>query len=67
MPVAITVFVMLLLAYVVWRFRETANPTPSRTSHNTPLEIAWTVVPVLIVYIIFQRQLQGSVSQSTIK
>lgn len=50
--VGITIFVLLLLAYVVWRFRETANPTPSRTSHNTPLEIAWTVVPVLILLVI---------------
>lgn len=50
--VAITIFVMLLLAYVVWRFREGANPTPSRTSHNTLLEIAWTVLPVLILLVI---------------
>ena len=50
--VGITLFVLALLAYCVWRFRETANPTPSRTSHNTILEIAWTVVPVLILLII---------------
>lgn len=50
--VGITIFVLALLAYCVWRFRETANPTPSRTSHNTILEIAWTVVPVLILLII---------------
>jgi len=50
--VAITIFVLALLAYCVWRFRETANPTPSRTSHNTTLEIAWTVVPVLILLVI---------------
>ncbi|WP_439599185.1 cytochrome c oxidase subunit II [Falsiroseomonas sp.] len=50
--VAITIFVALLLAYVVWRFRAEANPTPSRTSHNTVLEIAWTVVPVLILVVI---------------
>ncbi|MBX9698488.1 MAG: cytochrome c oxidase subunit II [Acetobacteraceae bacterium] len=50
--VLITIFVMALLAYVVWRFREEANPTPSRTSHNTTLEVAWTVVPVLILLII---------------
>ncbi len=47
--VAITAFVLALLAYCVWRFRESANPTPSRTSHHTYLEIAWTVVPVLIL------------------
>ena len=50
--VAITIFVFLLLCYVVMRFRAAANPTPSRTSHNTVLEIAWTVVPVLILLVI---------------
>ena len=50
--VAITVFVFLLLVYVVWRFRASANPNPSQTSHNTVLEIAWTVVPVLILLVI---------------
>lgn len=50
--IIITLFVMALLGYCMWRFRETANPTPSRTSHNTTLEIAWTVVPVLILLII---------------
>jgi len=50
--VAITIFVMALLAYTVWRFREAASPTPSRTSHNTTLEIAWTVMPVLLLLII---------------
>ncbi|MGX9962052.1 cytochrome c oxidase subunit II [Roseomonas sp. F4] len=50
--VAITIFVALLLAYVVWRFRAESNPNPSRTSHNTVLEIAWTVVPVLILVVI---------------
>lgn len=50
--VAITIFVFLLLVYVVWRFRASANPTPSQTSHNTTLEIAWTVVPVLILLVI---------------
>ncbi|MFC3001001.1 cytochrome c oxidase subunit II [Falsiroseomonas tokyonensis] len=50
--VAITIFVAALLAYVIWRFRAEANPNPSRTSHNTVLEIAWTVVPVLILVVI---------------
>jgi len=50
--VAITIFVLALLAYCMWRFRETANPTPSRTSHHTYLEIAWTVLPVLLLLII---------------
>jgi len=50
--ILISAFVTMLLAYVIWRFRESANPTPSRTSHNTLLEVAWTVVPVLILVII---------------
>ena len=50
--VVITIFVAILLAYCVWRFNEKANPTPSQTSHNTPLEIAWTVIPVLILLVI---------------
>jgi cytochrome c oxidase subunit 2 len=50
--VVITIFVAALLAYVVWKFRAEANPNPSRTSHNTILEIAWTVVPVLILVVI---------------
>ncbi len=49
---AITIFVLVLLAYCIWRFRESANPTPSRTSHNTTLEIAWTVLPVLLLLVI---------------
>jgi cytochrome c oxidase subunit 2 len=49
---AITVFVALLLAYVIWRFRASVNPTPTRTSHNTVLEVAWTIVPVLILVVI---------------
>jgi cytochrome c oxidase subunit II len=47
--IAITVFVMLLMLYVMVRFRESANPTPSRTAHNTFLEVAWTVIPILIL------------------
>jgi cytochrome c oxidase subunit 2 len=45
----ITIFVLALLAYVVVRFRAARNPNPSRTSHNTMLEVVWTVVPVLIL------------------
>jgi cytochrome c oxidase subunit 2 len=46
---AITIFVMVLLLYVMWRFSETRNPTPSRTTHNTTVEVLWTVIPVLIL------------------
>ncbi len=46
---AITLFVLGLLIYVVVRFNAKANPTPSRTTHNTTIEVLWTVVPVLIL------------------
>jgi cytochrome c oxidase subunit 2 len=45
----ITAFVLLLMLYVMWRFSERRNPTPSRTTHNTTLEVLWTVIPVLIL------------------
>jgi len=46
---AIALFVLVLLAIVVVRFNARSNPTPSRTTHNTFIEIIWTVVPVLIL------------------
>lgn len=49
---AITVFVAGLLIVVMFKFRKKANPTPSRTSHNTMIEVAWTVVPILILVMI---------------
>ncbi len=48
----ISIFVLGLLVYVAWRFNEKANPTPSRTTHNALLEVAWTVIPVLILVVI---------------
>ena len=50
--IAIAVFVLILMVYVMVRFNAKANPTPSRTTHNTLLEVAWTVIPIMIlVYI----------------
>ena len=46
---AITVFVMLLLLWVMFRYSEKRNPNPSKTTHNVVLELAWTVIPVLIL------------------
>ncbi|HEX5211892.1 MAG TPA: cytochrome c oxidase subunit II [Pseudolabrys sp.] len=46
---AIALFVLALLAIVVVRFNARRNPIPSRTTHNTFIEIIWTVVPVLIL------------------
>lgn len=48
----ITLFVLGLLIYVIVRFNAKANPEPSTTTHNVPLEIIWTVVPVVILIII---------------
>ena len=50
--VVISLFVLGLLVYVVWRFREKANPTPSRTTHHAGLEVVWTIVPVIILVFI---------------
>lgn len=47
--VGITLFVTVLLAWVIVRYRAGANPEPSKTSHNTLIEVIWTVVPVLIL------------------
>jgi cytochrome c oxidase subunit II len=49
---AITVFVLALLLIIMIRFNARANPTPSRTTHNTPLEVVWTIVPVIILVLI---------------
>ena len=46
---SISVFVLALLLYTMVRFRRGANPTPSRNSHNTLIEVVWTLVPVLIL------------------
>jgi cytochrome c oxidase subunit 2 len=46
---AISVFVLGLLAYVIVKFNRNSNSTPSKTSHNTLVEIVWTVVPVIIL------------------
>ena len=45
----ITIFVAGLLAWVCYRYSAKRNPTPSQTSHNTLLEVAWTLIPVLIL------------------
>ncbi|MBS7552428.1 cytochrome c oxidase subunit II [Ancylobacter dichloromethanicus] len=47
--VAVVLLVLVLLVVVMMRFNEKANPVPSRTTHHTLIEVAWTVVPVLIL------------------
>lgn len=50
--VAICLFVLALLVWVMLRYNQRANPVPSRTHHNTLLEVAWTGVPVIILVLI---------------
>lgn len=45
----ITLFVLGLMLYACFRFRESKNPTPSNTTHNTLIEILWTVIPIAIL------------------
>ncbi len=47
----ITVFVGALLVWVMWRYNANRNPVPTTTSHNTTIEILWTVIPVLILVV----------------
>jgi cytochrome c oxidase subunit II len=50
--IGITAFVLILLVYVIMAFGEKRNPTPSKTTHNAVLEVAWTVIPILILVVI---------------
>lgn len=49
---AIVVFVTALLIYTIVRFNRRANPTPARFTHNSPLEVAWTLIPIVILVFI---------------
>ncbi len=48
----ISVFVVLLLLYVMYRFSERRNPSPSKTTHNTVIEVLWTTIPVIVLVLI---------------
>lgn len=50
--VAIVLFVLVLMLYIVIRFNAKRNPVPSKTTHNTGLEVIWTVVPIIILVVI---------------
>ena len=52
MMFGVSILVLFLLFWVVFRFRRGANPEPSKTTHNTFIEIIWTVIPVLILVVI---------------
>jgi len=49
---AIVIFVTALLIYVMVRFNAKSNPIPARFTHNSPLEVAWTLIPVVILVVI---------------
>ncbi len=70
----ISLFVLALLVYTIVRYRRSANPKPSRTSHNTLIEVVWTLVPVLILVAIaipsiqlLQRQYSPPPADLTVK
>lgn len=63
---AITLFVLALLVYVIVRFNAGSNPIPSKTTHNTVIEVLWTVVPVLILVAIAVPSFQLLFFQQTI-
>jgi cytochrome c oxidase subunit 2 len=48
----ITAFVTVLLLYVMWRFNAKRNPVPAKFTHNSPLEVAWTLIPIVILVFI---------------
>lgn len=50
--IAITIFVLVLMLVVLLRFNRASNPTPSTTTHNTFIEVVWTVVPIIILVFI---------------
>jgi cytochrome c oxidase subunit II len=63
---AIVVFVTGLLIYVMVRYNRRANPTPARFTHNSPLEVAWTVIPVVILVVIGAYSLPVLFKEQTI-
>jgi len=54
----ITIFVLVLMAYILFRFSEKRNPVPSKTAHNTYIEIAWTIIPVIILLVMVGPSMQ---------
>ena len=48
----ITIFVMGLLGWVIYRYRRSNNPDPAQFTHNSPLEVTWTLVPIVILVVI---------------
>jgi cytochrome c oxidase subunit 2 len=74
--VAIAAFVLALLVYVIVRFNAKRNPVPSKTTHNTFLEMAWTAIPIVILVVIaipsfrllyFQKTVSEAEMEMTVK
>lgn len=63
---AIVAFVTLLLLYIMVRFNRRANPVPAKFTHNAPLEIAWTIIPIIILVFIGSFSLPELFRQQTI-
>ena len=52
MVYSVAAFILALMAYVVWRFNAKRHPVPTKTTHNTMIELIWTVVPIVILVVI---------------
>ncbi len=63
--VPVTLLVMALLGWCIVRFRRSVNPTPSRTSHNTAIEVVWTVGPVIVLLFLAVPSFQLLTAQYT--
>ena len=63
---AITLFVVALLLWVIVRYNRKSNPTPATFTHNSPLEVAWTVVPIVILVFIGAYSLPVLFEEQTI-
>lgn len=63
--VPITLFVLFLIAYCILKFRASVNPIPSRTSHNTLIEVIWTVGPVVVLLLLAIPSFQLLTAQYT--
>ncbi len=50
--IAVCLFVLVLIGYICFRFRESRNPIPSKRTHNIPLEVIWTVIPFFLLLVI---------------
>ena len=64
--IAITVFVLFLMLYACVRFRASANPNPSRRTHNVTVEILWTLIPCLILIVMAVPSFKILYKQDTI-